>query len=461
MKTGIVSVLAISIALAGAVGGVSAVSAETLKEAMAAAYASNPQLKAQRASLRAVDEGVSRARSGFRPTLSGSFQKSKTKNDTSTLSFDPVTDESVSTDTSDYQTMSLTARQSIFSGFGTMSENNRAKNNVKAARANLKSVEQQVFLDTVTAYVDVLRDQATLNLNENQIQVLERQLQASRDRFRVGEITRTDVAQSEARLERSKSQRLQSVANLAASRAKYQRVVGSMPAGLAQPKGLPQLPGSIDDALEQARAGSPNVIAARFAEKAAASAIKSAKSSLLPTIGVQASITKSEAGAGDINYNPRTAKTIGVQVNVPLYSGGASYSDIRRAKAQRSQAMMNIEQAERIAVENAFVAWDRLRAANAQIVSSNAQVRANEIALEGVRQEASVGSRTTLDVLNADQELLDARVNLIRAQRDEFVAAYGLKAAVGGLNASDLALGVELYDPKKNADDVKNKLIGF
>ncbi len=461
MKKGTISALAISVALASTFGSVGAVQAETLKEAMASAYSTNPQLKAQRASLRASDESVSRARAGYRPTLSGSVTDSRSKTSNSSSAVDPDTGAIIQTDTSTSRSMSLTARQSIFSGFSTKSANAQAQFQVKSGRASLQSAEQNVFLDTVTAYMDVLRDQAVLELNENQIQVLERQLQASRDRFRVGEITRTDVAQSEARLERSKSNRLQSVAALAGSRAKYQRVVGSMPAGLSQPKNLPALPSSIDQALDLARNGSPSVAAARFNEMAAQQGIKQAKSALYPSLGLQASVSRSDWTRGPIEGVANTTKSIGLQLSVPLYSGGAEYSDIRRAKALRSQRMLEIEQAERLAIENAFVTWDNMKAASAQIMSSNAQVRANEIALEGVRQEAAVGSRTTLDVLNADQELLDSRVNLIRSQRNEFVAAYQLLASLGQLTAKDLNLDVTVYDPKKNADAVKNKLIGF
>eukprot|EP00657_Telonema_sp_P-1_P001330 TRINITY_DN1312_c0_g2_i1.p1 TRINITY_DN1312_c0_g2~~TRINITY_DN1312_c0_g2_i1.p1 ORF type:complete len:326 (-),score=63.88 TRINITY_DN1312_c0_g2_i1:127-1104(-) len=303
-----------------------------------------------------------------------------------------------------------------------------------AGRAQLQSVEQQVLLDAVSAYMNVVRDEAVVSLNQNNVQVLERQLQASQDRFRVGEVTRTDVAQSEARLEGAKSTLLSAQATLASSRAQYRRVVGRTPATLETPNGKPELPGDLDTAIELAMELSPGVIAAEYGEKAASHAVNQAKGTLLPTVGVGASwsdVTNS-GGVNDAGVpvtDQSESKGIGVTVSVPLYAGGARYSDIRRAKQLRSQRLMEIRQAERVAQERVFVAWDQYRAAVGQITSSEAQVRASEIALEGVRQEAYVGSRTTLDVLNAEQELLNARVALVRAQRDEFVAAYSLVSA--------------------------------
>jgi len=455
MKKGIVSLLAVTTVLMGSV----AASAESLEEALAAAYESNPQLMAQRAALRAIDEGVSQAQAGYLPSLSGqySYGESKTRA--------PNRDGVLTTTPGSREQYSLTATQNLFNGFRDSNAMKRAKSSVMAGRAQLQSVEQQVLLEAVTAYMNVLRDEAVVDLNKNNVQVLERQLQASQDRFRVGEVTRTDVAQSEARLEGAKSSLLTAEATLAASRAQYRRVVGNTPASLETPSSDPVLPASLDEAIEAAMQLSPGVIAARYNEESAAYRVKEASGALLPSLDVQAGWSDTTQSGFDERVGstfdiPSTTKSIGVQLSVPLYQGGARYSAVRQAKQQRSQRLMEIHQAERVAQENVFVAWDQYRAAVGQIKSTEAQVRASEIALEGVRQEAYVGSRTTLDVLNAEQELLNARVALVRAQRDEAVTAYSLVSAVGKLTAKDLRLGVAAYNPERYYDKVDTKFIG-
>lgn len=454
MKKGIVSLLAVATVMTGSFSA----SAETLEEALAAAYSSNPQLMAQRAALRATDELVSRAKSGYLPSLSGSYSYSE--GDTKPAGqteFGPTKSESVG----------LSASLNLFRGFQDKNDISQAKSNVKAGRASLQSVEQSVLLAAVTAYMNVVRDEATVQLRLNNIQVLERQLQASQDRFRVGEVTRTDVAQSEARLENAKANLLTAEATLAASRANYQRVVGMAPGTLKTPEKKPALPANLDEAIELAMEMSPGVLAARHSERAAKYNVRSAKGALLPTV----SLSGSWSDASSENYNfavnqsissQAVSRSVGVSVSVPFYSGGALHSDVRRAKQQHSQTRMEILQAERVAQEEVFAAWDNYRAAVGRISSNEASVRANEIALEGVKQEAYVGSRTTLEVLNAEQELLNARVSLVGAQRDEIVAAYNLVSAVGKMTAKSLGLGISLYDETEYYRKTgSNKLIGF
>ncbi|TNE63080.1 MAG: hypothetical protein EP335_10535 [Alphaproteobacteria bacterium] len=468
MKKGIISLLAISAVLSGSY----AVSAETLEEALAAAYESNPQLMAQRAALRAVDEGVSSAKSGFLPNLSGTIGHSESRNKTTADTVNDANEPITRIDETrpKVDSYDVTASVNLFRGFQDRNAVKSATQSVMAGRAQLQSVEQSVLLDGVSAYMNVVRDEAVVKLNQNNVQVLERQLQASRDRFRVGEITRTDVAQSEARLESAKSSLLSAEATLASSRAQYRRVIGRAPATLETPGTKPALPESLDSAIEVAMEQSPGVISARYNEKAAQYNVYQAEGALSPSLGAQASWTRRETSgssfdstAGELidGSSIGTTKSVGVQLSVPIYAGGQRYSTIRRAKQLRSQALMNIRQAERVAQENVFVAWDNYRAAVGQIASTEAAVRANEIALEGVRQEAAVGSRTTLDVLNAEQELLNSRVSLVRAQRDEFVAAYSLVSATGRLTAQDLGLNVEQYDEEAYYDKVKNKFIGW
>jgi len=451
MKKGIVSLLAVATVITGSY----AVSADTLKETLAAAYSSNPQLMAQRAAQRATDEGVSRARSGFLPNVNGTYGYSDGNNTQFGL-----------TTPSSGERYAMTASANLFRGFQDKNNVSQAKSAVKAGRAQLQSVEQQILLEAVTAYMNVVRDEATSSLRTNNIQVLERQLQASQDRFRVGEVTRTDVAQSEARLENAKSSLLNAEAALAGSRAQYRRVVGSAPGTLETPAAKPELPINLDAAIETAMELSPGVLAAKYNEEAAKYSVRSAKGALLPTVGVEASwsdSTRSGVDEFDRNFSLTTeSKSIGVQVSVPLYAGGARHSDIRRAKQIQSQRRLDIHQAERVAQEAVFVAWDNYRASVGRITSSQASVRANEIALEGVKQEAYVGSRTTLEVLNAEQELLNARVSLVGARRDEMVAAYNLVSATGKLTAKDLGLGVNVYDEEEYYKNVgSSKLFGF
>ncbi len=458
MKLGMKAILAATTMLAGT----SMASAETLKEALAAAYASNPQLMAQRAALRATDEGVAAANAGFLPTVNGtgSFDRgARVIEDTR-----PAPDGGTSNQDINSDSYTITVGQNLFRGFQDRSTRKQRIREIDAGRAQLSNVEQQVLLEAVTAYMNVLRDEAVVELNKNNIQVLERQLQASRDRFRVGEVTRTDVAQSEARLEGSKSTLLSSEAALAGSRAQYQRVIGRAPATLETPTEKPDLPLTLDEAVEIAIGESPNVKVARYNEQAARYSINAAKGNLLPSVDLTYQFTHAEQiqNFGTLSF-PVIAdiNSVNVRVSVPIFNGGVRHSNVRRAKQIRSQRMMEIYQAERVAQEQALVAWDNYRAAQGQILSNEAQVRANEIALEGVRQEAYVGSRTTLDVLNAEQELLNARVSLVRAQRDEAVAAYSLVSAVGRLTAREIGLGVDLYNEQAYLEKVDGKFIGF
>ncbi len=448
-----------------------AANAETLKEALAAAYESNPQLDAQRAALRVTDEGVRRAKANYFPTITGNYNRREAEQRTFVVDQDgqPIDRAGnpiaippfVGNDNENY---SLTADQNVFRGLRTHNEIQQAKANVSAGRAQLIQVEQTVLLDGVTAYMDVLRDESVRELNENNVQVLDRQLQASRDRFRVGEITRTDVAQSEARLEGAKAQLSTSEAQLAASRATYERVIGRAPASLEHSGGEISLPPSLEDAVELAVQESPAVDQARHAEYAARKGIHVAEGQLAPTVTLRAQISENigTTFVGEIPVDlDNVSRAVTLNVSVPLYAGGANYSDIRRAKQLRSQRMLEIRQAERETQERVLTAWNQYRAAQAQILSRQAAVDANEIALDGVRQEAQVGSRTTLDVLDAEQELLDSRVNLVRAQRDETVAAYTLLSAMGQLTARKLGLGVTLYNPDDNYKRVRTKIIGW
>ena len=444
--------------------------AETLREALAAAYLSNPDLLAARAQQRSVDEQVPQAISNWMPTGTYTNQKFNSKSLSQTVrgSDQELINDNEFAGSNDSR--SFRGDIDFFRGFRNVYEYNSAQAQVKAGRANLADTEQQVLLSAVTAYMDALRDEATLRLNENNVKVLTRQLEATQDRFSVGEVTRTDVAQAEAALSAAVSQRIQAEATLATSRATYRQVIGKMPGTLDDAPPLPPLPASEEGATEIALAENPIIRAARLNERAAQYDVTVAKGAILPTISgfVQRSKGNSPTQVFDPQLNEfvgganRFKQTqYGVTLTVPLYQGGSEYAAVRQQKQVRSQRMQQIASAERQVLRDVNVAWENYRAAQANIEATRSQVRANEIALEGVRQESQVGARTVLDVLDAEQTLLDSRVNLVSAQRDEYVRGFEMLQAIGRLNAVALDLPVEIYDPEGYYKDVKWQLVGW
>lgn len=422
--------------------------AETLSEALGMAYQSNPTLQSSRAALRATDESVTQARAGWRPDLRILGTGGYTYDYPDTGSSDSGADYSAS----------VRLTQNLYTGGGTLADVRRAQNSVRAARARLASTEQDVMFQVVGAYVDVVRDTAVLNLNENNEKVLQRQREATRDRFNVGEVTRTDVAQADARLARARADRIGAQGNLQISKGVYEQIIGKVPGQLEAPANLSDLPGGRDEALQWADESNPIVVAARYDEMASRDSVDVAESELLPKLDVVGEGGRSKDYL--LGTTAMNAASVTAQLTIPLYQRGFVSSQVREAKQIVGRDRLRLAVARRSAAEQANNAWESLVATRAQIVSINSVVRASQIALEGVRQEALVGSRTVLDVLDAEQELLDAKVNLVRAQRDEILAQYKLAAAVGRLTAKALNLGVEEYDPLKNYNEVENKLWG-
>lgn len=427
--------------------------AQSLEEALAKAYVNNPTLRAARAELRATDEGVPQALSGWRPTLELNYDIGKTHSDSAGGGNSSSGNQNLTPKTS-----SVSVEQNLFRGFRTVSGTDEAELDVKAQRARLASTEQTVLFNAATAYMDVVRDGAVLNLNINNERVLGRQLQATRDRFEVGEVTRTDVAQAESRLSSAKAERIQSEGDLVRSRARFLQVVGDMPETLKPTKTLGGLPGSEKLAIDRARAENPDVIAAKFEETSSKSAIKSAEGALLPTVDLVGQLRRSDQASSPTSRSETASIT--AQLVVPLYQAGAVTSRIRQAKQVWGQRKRELDVAMWAATQGATDAWQTLATAQAQIAAFAAAVRAGEIALDGVRQEAQVGSRTVLDVLDAEQELLNARVSLVRAERDAVVASVDLRRAVGTLQASSLKLPVKPYDPERNYRAVRGKWFG-
>ena len=439
-----ISILTVGLSLsAGARAG-------NLIDAMVTAYQNNPLLNAQRAGLRATDENVSQALAGFRPSLTAQGSIGRDRADSffagQTVNLRP-------------KRGTVTLEQPVFRSFQTVNAIKEAESQVRAGRGQLLSVEQGVLLSAVAAYLDVVTDDAVLGLRINNVDVLRRQLQATHDRFEVGEITRTDVAQSEARLSRAISGRISAEADLAASRAAYRRVVGDMPGTLDAPPHLPAMPANEEDAFALALDENPDLTAARYTEEAARRSVKRAKSALGPTVSLVAEYARTkETFVSDVSTEN---KTVTARATWQLYQGGAASSRIRQAKYIASQRRLEVLQVEREVGELVRNGWESFRAARSIIVSSKAGVRANEIALEGVRQEAEVGSRTTLDVLDAEQELLDAQVTLARADRDAYFAGYRLLASVGRATATYLGLPVEHYDPEDSHSRARNMWYGW
>lgn len=432
--------------------GVGSAAAETLEEALAAAYMNNPTLLAARAALRSTDELVPQALSNWRPTISGSGDLGKAL----ILSKSPYFSARQHLDP---WSGSLSFEQPLFRGGRTLAETNEAENLVLAERARLMGTEQEVFRNAATAYFHILHDQAVRDLNINNERVLLRQLEAARDQFAVGEVTRTDVSQAEARLARAAAERIRAEGVLESARAVYRNVIGMSPGTLTEPATLANLPETIENAFAIASKENPDIIAAMYSESAARYGVRTATGELLPTVSLKGELSRSrEANSKDSRHD---RMEISAQLELPLYQAGAVSSRVREAKQTAARRRLEVEEARRNAIEATTRAWEALTSARAQIVSFEKEVQANEIALEGVREEATVGARTVLDILDAEQEMLDSRVALVRAKRDEFVAGFDLTAAIGKLTARDLSLAIGIYDEKKYYDEVRYKFWGF
>ncbi len=452
MKTRITAFMAGSVL---AVLGGTADAATTLQDALAAAYNNNPTLAAQRANLRATDELVSQARANWRPSVSFStdygWQSVKTGGEAA-----------AGADRSQHRepnSFALTAEQPLFRGFRTVAQIERAKNQVLAGRARLQEAEQQVLFTAVQAFMNVVRDQAVLELNINNEQVLRRQLEAARDRFQVGEITRTDVAQAESRWVGATADRIQAEGNLEASRAAYRNIVGEAPVDLVAPTPSATLPTDAEQASRIAVTSNPSVIAAEYDEKASRDNVRVVDGERLPTLSLRGDLSKGfQQSAEDISQQIASARVV---LSVPIYQQGAEFSRGRQARQVVAEDRHQIDIERRDAIQAATRSWEALETARARIRSLRSQIDAAQIALEGVQREAEVGSRTVLDVLDAEQELLIARVNLVTAQRDHVVAVYDVLSAIGQMSAQHLNLPVDYYDPQVHYDAVDDKWFGI
>jgi outer membrane protein len=348
--------------------------------------------------------------------------------------------------------------QPLYRGGATRAGTNRAENQVMAQRATLMAAEQTAFTNAVSAYVSVIQATQVLALNVNNEQVLSRQLEATRDRFRVGEITRTDVAQAEAALAGATATRQTAEGTLQTARSQYQQIVGEWPGKLVEPQPL-RLPGnSLDEARTLSSNNNPNVVAALFNDASAKDNVDLQWSRLMPQLSLQGTLSRAE-DAAIANQTTKIAQIV-VSASIPIYQGGSEYSAIRQAQQSRQQSQKQVDDARRVAIQNLTQSWTTYISARAAIDSTREQIRSNEIALEGVQREAIVGSRTTLDVLNAEQTLLISRVTLVQNLSSLVNASYAVAAATGKLNARDLQLDVPLYDETAYYKAVHDRWIG-
>jgi outer membrane protein len=439
--------------------------ADTLVSALVQAYRNNPSLNSQRAAVRAADENVPQALSGYRPKVS--INATGGEQTLSTTSKGPSL---IAPGTSVYSTLSgynspisagITATETLFNGFQTANRTRQAESQVLAARATLRNAEQSVLLSAVTAYMNLLRDTAILDLQRRNVEVLQEQLRQTRDRFNVGEVTRTDVAQSESSLAQGRSAVLTAEANYKASVATYRQVIGVDPGRLAPGSPVDRFsPNALLAAIALGTATHPSVTLAQYNVDAALLAVKVAEGALYPTLSVTGNYTKNWLSQQSLSIMDSYSATLLGTLSIPIYQGGAEYSLIRQAKETLGQRRLDLDTARDQARQTIVQSWGLLDAAKANIEATQAQVQAAEIALNGVREEARVGQRTTLDVLNAQQLLVNARVAVVTAQHDRVVASYTLLAAVGRLAPEVLGLSVPTYDARVHYEQIRDSWAG-
>ena len=440
--------LAAQLGCLGIFGTTQPATAESLTQALTAAYESSPELEGQRARQRATDEQVPRAKSGWRPVIQGEASYGREK-----LASKPG---SLSDGTRNPQNYGVTLTQPVFDGFRTRNGVASAEARVRAGRATLRANEASVLLQAATAYMNVVRDKTLVTINERNVHALSQELRAARERRAVREVTRTDVAQAEARRARALSALDDARADLKSSRADYRRVVGHEPQRLRMPPlRLRLIPRHLEGALQYAQKESPLVLAALYQEQAARHEVDRIWGELLPQVRVEASyLHERDPGAGFDHQN--TASVVG-RVTIPFYSGGETRSRVREAKHQHVGRLQDIERARREVEARVTAAWSRLMAERSRIKSDKVQVRAQQTALQGVRAEQEAGQRTLLDVLDAEQELLEAEAALVRSKRNAVVAQYTLLAEMGRLEAEILSLPTAIYDAEIHYEEARGK----
>ena len=429
-------------------------SAETISRALARAYMNNPDLNQQRAATRATDEVVARSKAAYRPQISatGSFGYANS---------DETLDTLRTKGSSFPTTVGVTVSENIFNGNRTTNGVRQAVSQVFQAREQMRNTEQTVLQGGATAYMNVLRDTAILELDHNDIAVLEEQLRNTRDRQEAGALTRTDVAQAESSLATSRANYFTAQANLQTSIGSYRQFIGVQPKRLEAARPIDTLlPRSLDEAITIALSEHPAIVAAFHNVDIASFQVQLAEGQLYPNINIVGNVQNNTQYSGSPNNRLFSASAL-AQISVPIYSGGDTYASVRQAKELVGQARLQADLQRDMVRAQVVSTWGQLVTSKAVIRSSQAAVKAAEIALNGVRDEAKVGQRTTLDVLMAQQTLLQSRVRLVSAQRDRVVASYTVDAAIGRLSAANLALDVTVYDPEVHLYQIKDKWVGL
>jgi outer membrane protein len=431
-----------------------------MEGALIQAYQNNPQLNAQRSATRSADENVPTALAGYRPRVAGTASLTEQYLDTLTKGATPAglptytqTKGAIAVSTA-----GLTATQTLLNGFQTANRTRQAEGLVFASRETLRSTEQSVLLSAATAYMNLLQTAALLELQRSNVNVLEVTLRQTRDRFTAGEVTRTDVAQAESSLAAGRSQLSLAESNYVTAQAQYQQVIG-VPAPTRQAPATPVdrlSPSTLVGAIARGRTEHPTITTAMYNVDAAVQQVKIAEGALAPTLSAVGSVQKSFGSTQSLALLESLSASVAAQLTVPIYQGGAEYSVIRQSKETLGQRRLDLDTARDQVQSTVTQSWGQLEAAKAQINATQAQVTAAEVALNGVREEARVGQRTTLDVLNAQQTLVNARSALVTAQRDRVVASYTVLAAVGSLSPQILGLSIPVYDPVVHYQQVRD-----
>jgi outer membrane protein len=433
--------------------------AETLSGALVKAYLTNPDINAQRAAVRVADEGVPKANAGYLPTVEATGNIGIERAQSSQTGASGAT--AAATSFLKPRGYGITANETVFNGNRTLNSIRQAESQVFGAREQLRNTEQNTLLSGLTAYMDVLEDTAILGLDRNNVDVLKEQLRETRDRFTVGEVTRTDVAQAEASLASAQATALSAEATLQAAVARYRQFIGDQPTSLAPVKPIMRpIPKTLPEAVSISQIEHPAISGSLHGVDAAQLQVKIAEGALYPSIGLSAAISNQYDVNGIPGFHLLSGQITG-QITIPIYQGGAEYATTRQAKESLSQQEIQTDSLRNQVRQAVVAAWGLNEAAVGVVRAARAAVSANEVALTGVREEAKVGQRTTLDVLNAQQALLQARTTLVQAEHDQVVDSYQLLSSIGRLNIPTLGLAVAEYDPRVHFDQVKNKWIGL
>ena len=430
---------------------------QTFEQALTQVYQTNPTLQAERAKLRETDEQVSQALSNWRPDIEATANagvSNQSINDSSTAAI-PSSSHGLTPRSAGFQ-----ITQPLFRGFRTVSATHAAEKQVAAERANLQLTEQKLFLDTGTAYLDVIHDEALAALDRENEEALRNELDATRERFKAGALGTTDIHQAESRLKRAEADRLKAEGDLERHRATYARLVGDTPGTLQKPHLELTNPSNLEEALNLAKKQNPNIEAASESVDEAKEEVTLNEGSLLPEVDL---VGSSQRQWDQSNFIPGRQDTLQVmvQVSMPLYKSGADYSRTRAAQQRETERRMQLEEARHQAFEDATSGWQSLSTSRNTLLADQAEKDAADLALQNVREEAKVGTRTTLDVLNAEQELIDAKTSIIQAEHDSAVAILQIRSATGTLTAEALKLPVNLYDPDPHYQTARRQWIGF